>query len=212
MRLEEWTSPAGKRRLLAHLDRHERRRYSRAATVAFPTPRLGPAVFGSPSRTLSIAIERRRWRSAVRARVVGASRIVISDVEACYPSIGERAIRMAAARAGGDPEPLLRTLRSYRDMGAEGIPIGPTASALVADVVLAVADEAARVAGCPPVRWVDDVVFAGDRDAVARASRAWREALIELGLREHDGKRTTDAIPALGSPEPVSSRGIMRGT
>src|SRR4051812_10385927 len=90
MRLEEWTSPVGKRRVLARLDPHERRRYDRAAAVAFPAPRLGPAVFGSPSRTQSMAIEQRRWRSAVRARVVGASRILISDVEACYPSIGER--------------------------------------------------------------------------------------------------------------------------
>jgi hypothetical protein len=212
MRLEEWTSPVGKRRVLARLDPHERRRYDRAAAVAFPAPRLGPAVFGSPSRTQSMAIERRRWRSAVRARVVGASRILISDVEACYPSIGERAIRMAATSSGGDPAPLLGALRTYRDIGGQGIPLGPTGSALIADVVLALADDAARTAGCAPVRWVDDVVFAGDRDAVARASRAWREALIELGLREHDGKRTTDAIRVLGSPETVSGRGIMRGT
>jgi hypothetical protein len=212
MRLEEWTSPAGKRRLLSHLDPHERRRYERVAAIAFPDPRIGPAVFGSPASARSVALERRRWRSAVRDRVARARGVVVSDVEACYPSIGERAIRMAAARAGGDPGALLDALRRYREIGGEGIPIGPTVSGVVADAVLALADDAARAAGCAPVRWVDDVVFAGDRDAVARADRAWRRALTELALREHEGKRTTGTIRALGSPETVSGRGIMRAT
>ncbi len=158
----------------------------------------------------ALAIERRRWRAAVRARIAGARGVVVSDVQACYPSIGERAIRMAAARAGGDPVPLLGIIGDHRRAGGEGIPIGPAASASVADAVLAVADDAARLAGCPPIRWVDDVVFAGDRDAVARASRAWRRALLELGMREHDGKRTANPISLLGSPEAVSGRGIMR--
>jgi hypothetical protein len=83
---------------------------------------------------------------------------------------------------------------------------------VVADAVLALADERAAAAGCTPVRWVDDVVFAGDRDAVARASRSWRGALIELGMREHDGKRTADPIAVLGSLAAASGRGIMRGT
>jgi len=210
MRLEQWTSPAGKRRVLTRLDLHERRLYGRAAAIAFPDPRIGPGVFGSPAHATSVATERRRWRSAVRGRAAGARAIVVSDVEACYPSISERTIRMAAARSGGDPAPLLRVIDGYRDVGGEGIPIGPVASAFVADVILAVADEAARTAGCAPVRWVDDVVFAGDRDAVVRASLAWRRALIELRMREHDGKRTADPIGVLGSPETASGRGIMR--
>jgi hypothetical protein len=210
MRLERWTSPAGKRRVLARLDPQERRLYGGAAAIAFPDPRIGPGVFGSPARATSIAIDRRRWRAAVRGRAAGARAIVVSDVEACYPSIGERAIKMAAARAGGDPAPLLRVIGGYRDVGGEGLPIGPVASAFVADAVLALADEAARAAGCAPVRWVDDVVFAGDRDAVVRASRAWRRALVEVGMREHDGKRSADPIGVLASPETGSGRGIMR--
>jgi hypothetical protein len=212
MRLEAWTSPNGKRRVLTRLDAGERWSYDVAVALAFPDIRLGPAVFGSPARTTSLAVQRRRWRSAVRARAAGARSVVVSDVAACYPSIREPAIRMAAARAGGDPTPLLRAIASYRRIGGDGIPIGPSASALVADAVLALADDGARTAGCPPVRWVDDVVFAGDRDAVARGSRAWRRMLVDLGMHEHDGKRTTDPIAVLGSPETVSGRGIMRGT
>jgi len=210
MQLEGWTSPAGKRRVLARLDACERRRYERAVALAFPDPRIGPSVFGSPAPAVPLAAERRRWRSAVRARTASARSVIVSDVADCYPSVGEHAIRAAAARAGGDARPLLRALRRYRQAGGLGIPIGPTASGRVADAVLALADDRAAAAGCAPLRWVDDVVFAGDRDAVARAARAWRQALIELGMREHDGKRTAE--PVLRSPERVSDRGIMRGT
>jgi hypothetical protein len=213
MQLQRWTSPAGKRRVLTRLDGDERRLYGVAVRLAFPGARPGPSVFGSraPGRAMAVAVERRRWRAAVRERAVGASSIVSSDVASCYPSIGERAIRLATARAGGDPEPLLRTIRRYREAGGDGIPIGPAASAVVADAVLAIADDRARLAGCLPVRWVDDVVLAGDRDAVARAARAWRDTLAELGLDEHEGKRVANRITVGGSRIAGIGRGIMRG-
>jgi hypothetical protein len=211
MQLQRWTSPTGKRRVLTRLDGDERRLYGLAVRLAFPDARPGPSVFGSPAPRRAMAVERRRWRAAVRDRAAGASSIVSSDVAACYPSIGERAILLATARAGGDAAPLLRTIRSYRDAGGLGIPIGPAASAIVADAVLAIADDRARVAGCLPVRWVDDVVFAGDRDAVARASRAWRHTLAEVGLQEHEGKRASNQIGVRGSFAAGIGRGIMRG-
>src|SRR4051794_13776786 len=68
MRLEAWTSPNGKRRVLTRLDAGERWSYDVAVALAFPDIRLGPAVFGSPARTTSLAVQRRRWRSAGRAR------------------------------------------------------------------------------------------------------------------------------------------------
>lgn len=214
MQLERWTSPAGKRREMTRLDPHERRRFERAVALAFPNARPGPTVFGSPApgRRVPLTVERRRWRTAIRGRAAGASSVLSSDVEDCFPSIGDRAIRLAAAGDGGDPGPLLRVLRRYREAGGFGIPIGPPTSAIVADAVLSLADERARIAGCQPVRWVDDVVFAGERDAVARGSRAWRDALLELGMREHEGKRTTDALGAAGSPVVWTGRGIMRGS
>ena len=216
MRLEEWTSPAGKRRILTRMEAGERRAYALATALAFPRPPDGPASFGSPRpghRSTWIA-ERRRWRAAVHARTTGAASIVVSDVAACYPSIGEAALRMAAQRAGGDPGALLRVLARYREAGGDGIPIGPAASGPIAETVLALADERARIAGCLPVRWVDDVVFAGDPAVVHRAWRAWTVALHELGLREHEGKRSTSlsTLAGTGSFAGVDRRGIMRGS
>jgi hypothetical protein len=212
MQLERWTSPAGKRRVLTRLDRDEHRRYARSVAVAFARRSPGPTVFGSPApaRTVTLAAERRRWRAAIREGAAAAT-VVRSDVADCFPSIGERSIRMAAMNAGGDPRPLLRVLEEYRDAGGTGIPIGPPPSGAIADAVLAIADELARTAGCLPIRWVDDVVFAGERDAVARASRAWRDALVELGMREHEGKRTS-AMDVHTSPAAGGGRGIMRGS
>jgi hypothetical protein len=213
MRLEPWTSPAGKRRVLTRLDLDEHRRYAWSVAVAFPRPRPAPTVFGSPApgRKVALAAERRRWHAAIRARAA-APAVVRSDVADCFPSIGERSIRMAAMHAGGDPRPLLQVLEDYRGAGGTGIPIGPPASGAIADAVLAIADELARTAGCVPIRWVDDVVFAGHRDAVSRASRAWRGALVELGMREHEGKRTTSLIDVRTSPGARGGRGIMRGS
>jgi hypothetical protein len=216
MRLEEWTSPAGKRRILTRMEPRERRAYALAAALAFPRPPEGPASFGSPRpghRSTWFA-ERRRWRAAVHARTMAAASIVVSDVAACYPSIGEAAIRMAARQAGGDPGALLRVLARYREAGGDGIPIGPAESGPIAEAVLALADERARLAGCLPVRWVDDVVFAGDPGAVHRAWRAWTATLGELGLREHEGKRSTNAraIGGRGSFAGGDRRDIMRGS
>ena len=216
MRLEEWTSPAGKRRILTRMEPHERRLYALATALAFPRPPEGPASFGSPrpGHRSSWIAERRRWRAAVRARTTGAASIVVSDVAACYPSIGETSIRMAARRAGGDPGALLRVLARYRETGGDGIPIGPAASGPIAEAVLALADERARIAGCLPVRWVDDVVFAGDPGAVHRAWRAWTATLSELGMREHEGKRSTGppALAGPGSLAGVDRHAIMRGS
>jgi hypothetical protein len=197
------------------MEPHERRVYAVTAALAFPRPPEGPASFGSPrpGQRSSWIAERRRWRAAVRERTTGAASVVVSDVAACYPSIGDTAIRMAARRAGGDPGALLRVLARYREAGGDGIPVGPAASGPIAEAVLELADERARIAGCLPVRWVDDVVFAGDPAAVHRAWRAWAAALAELGLREHEGKRSTGPAPAgPGSLAGVDRRAIMRGS
>jgi hypothetical protein len=115
--------------------------------------------------------------------------VIVADVADCYPSIGDGAIRAAAATVGGDPEPLLRILDRIHDGGVEGVPIGPAASVAIADAVLAIADACARTAGADPIRWVDDVMFVGDRADVERAASAWRSALKELGLAEQEEKR-----------------------
>jgi len=84
------------------------------------------------------------------------------------------------------------------------LPIGPDPSAILANGILAVADREAAAAGCRPIRWVDDVVFAaaGPRSA-QRAFDAWRRSLEGLGLEAHDGKTRwalgrIDALDLLG--------------
>lgn len=191
MQVERWTSPAGKHRLITTLDATEATHYRRATALALPRRPPDIRSFGCdrPGVHRAWRAERVAWRAELRTALAQADAVVASDVADCYPSICERAIRMATTWAGGDPEPLFAFLARTRAAGSRGVPIGPGPSSVIADAVLAIADERARAAGLVPVRWVDDVVFAGDRHLVARASRSWRAALRELGLHEHEGKR-----------------------
>jgi len=143
------------------------------------------------------ALERRAWRSALIEAANPGAVVVVSDVAACYPSIGELALRAASRAAGGDPAPLIEELRRVWANGSRGLPIGPAASSYLADAVLAIADAAADGAGVVPVRWVDDVAFVGDHRSVGRSARAWAATLRELGLREHDGKHRSVEIERL---------------
>jgi hypothetical protein len=223
MRVERWTSPTGKVRLLTRLDARRSERYALAAGLAVPHRIREERSFGSVrpgGARPAWPDERRAWRRALRRAVDDAEVVLTSDVLDCYPSIGEGAIRRAATWTGGDPEALIACLTECWDAGIAGLPIGPDASSVVADAVLSIADARARAAGLQPVRWVDDVVFAGDRAAVARGARAWRVALGDLGLREHEGKRRTyvDRTATVGAILPRTSlaargdRGIMRSS
>ncbi len=172
VRLERWTSPSGRRRWLTRLDPQEARAYAAAVRLALPHLEAGPRSFGAPTGPgRSWRPAWLEWQRTVATESSGAGLVIVSDVAACYPSIRPAAIRMAARRAGGEPEPLIAQLARFRDAGVRGIPIGPAPSAWVGEAILSIADERARRAGIPPIRWVDDVVFAGDRDAVRRASR-----------------------------------------
>jgi hypothetical protein len=219
VRLDRWTSSSGRRRWLTMLEPHEARAYAAAVRLALPHLAVGPRSFGAPTgpgrswRAAWLA-----WQRTVAAESSGAGLVIVSDVAACYPSIRGAAIRMAALRAGGEPEPLLAQLARFQDAGVRGIPIGPEPSAWVGEAILSIADERAREAGIAPIRWVDDVVFAGDRDAVRRASAAWARALSEVGLRENESKRrafapgTPEGIAAIGAPSLAGRirRGIIR--
>lgn len=190
MRLERWMSPSGKTRWITTLDRAEARSYAAAVALAFPRSPIGPRSFaapGGPGRPWRAA--RLAWRRAVTGDLATAGFVIVSDVADCYATIGEPAIRMAVRRVGGVPEPLLAQLAHLGASGVRGVPVGPAPSAVVCEAVLSIADARASSAGVPPIRWVDDVVFAGDRDVVVRAARAWTGALGELGLREHEEKR-----------------------
>jgi hypothetical protein len=121
--------------------------------------------------------------------------IVRSDVLACYPSIGLGAV--ASALPAGDPRALLlRTLARIREHGGSGLPVGPPASALVANAVLAAGDRAIAATGAWHVRWVDDVAIVADgrRQALA-AFGAWRGALERAGLSVNPEKTVFDVDP-----------------
>jgi hypothetical protein len=219
--VERWTAPTGKERLLVRMDPPTAARYARATRLAVPRASPGPRSYGSarrPDRAPRFVPEREAWRSALARAAEPGDVAEIGDVAACYPSIGERALRDAARAGGGDVEPLLRVLREVWALGVHGIPIGPSPSSYLADAVLSVADVAAERAGLAPVRWVDDVVFVGGRRTVERAARAWRLTLRELGLVEHEGKRrtTTDArdftrtVHATASTAGAAPHGIIR--
>jgi hypothetical protein len=122
----------------------------------------------------------------------GGVSMVVSDVESFYPSVGERALSRALRMAGvplTSVSALSAFLRGLWEAGVEGLPVGPEPSAILANCVLAGADEAVLERGVALARWVDDVVLvASDRHGAERAYRSWTAALAEAGLRPNEAK------------------------
>ena len=119
-------------------------------------------------------------------------RVAVTDVRECYGSIASRVVEQRL-RAIGAPEDgigeVRSWLRAFREAGVEGLPVGPVASAVLADVVLASGDDALRRVGASFTRWVDDVViFASDRRGRGAALDALRAAWASLGLEMHELK------------------------
>jgi hypothetical protein len=116
----------------------------------------------------------------------------VTDVRACFASIAPsvvagrlRSLRAPPARI----DEIAAWLRAFRDAGIDGLPAGPSGSALLADAVLALGDEALRFTDASFVRWVDDVaIFAPDRRTRAAALGVLREAWASLGLEMHEQK------------------------
>jgi Reverse transcriptase (RNA-dependent DNA polymerase) len=150
---------------------------------------------------------RRRWRREVR-RLGGDSRyVVVTDVRACYPSISPGVVT-DRLRELGVPEACIHDIGSwlhvFRDAGVEGLPVGPAASALLADAVLSAGDDAIRATGVAHVRWVDDVtIFAPDARTRTAALEVLRRAWASHGLELHDDKTVflegSDAMAYLGT-------------
>jgi hypothetical protein len=134
------------------------------------------------------------WSRRAEAGLVARSTraVVVSDVAACYPSI-EPGVVGRRLRASGasrhDAGRIEAFLRELGERGVDGLPVGPSASALLANLVLVPADERLREAGIRHLRWVDDVVmFARGRQEALRGLDAWRRALEDLGLRANPRK------------------------
>jgi len=148
-------------------------------------PRRGPLL--EPWR-----LARRRWHGDVLRMGSRGRFVVVSDVRDCYASIDPAVIGGRLRMLGVPPahvEEIASWLRAFRDLGIDGLPVGPSGSALLAEAVLALGDDALRSTGASFVRWVDDVaIFAPDRRARAAALGALREAWASLGLEMHEQK------------------------
>jgi Reverse transcriptase (RNA-dependent DNA polymerase) len=184
--------------------RRARARESYADAVVAWDGTLGPIL--EPWRSA-----RRRWQHDVRRLGSSARFVAVTDMRACYPSISPDAVTDRLRMLGANEarvEEIGSWLRSLRDAGVEGLPVGPCASAPLADAVLSVGDDAVRATGVAHARWVDDVaIFAPDAGSRAAAFEALRQAWASLGLEVHDGKTAFVDAPeeiarlgAAGSP------------
>lgn len=148
-----------------------------------------------------------RWRSVLTAAIAEAPRgtmFVVTDVRDCYGSIAPETIASLLGPAATEAVALLRRLG---DGGVHGLPIGPAASAVLANAPLGELDASLRAAGVRHVRWVDDLVVWGARSEVRQALGSLRIAASAVGLELHDAKTVAleapdDARTVLGSRRP----------
>jgi hypothetical protein len=139
-------------------------------------------------------------RRALSAR---GSVLLHADVRKCYASIAGVAVDRALQRLGADRDDrraIGRQLGRFQDQGVPGLPIGPDPSAVLANAVLMDADLAFDEAGCPHLRWVDDVwAAAPNRDRAERALDLLRSALERIGLAVNEDKTCVVDAGAAGS-------------
>ena len=129
---------------------------------------------------------RAKHRVMVRRLLTGRPRAVaVADVRDCFSRLRPDAI-VAALRRLGAPRFHLATLHAVAarsDDGAPGLPVGPEPSGVLANAVLALADEAVASEGVRHVRWVDDfTIVVRDAAAASRVLHRLSAALAELGL------------------------------
>jgi hypothetical protein len=135
-------------------------------------------------------LERRAFALRLRDLAARAPTLAIADVRRCYPSIAPSTVDRALADLGiASAREVGAFLAKLERVGGRGLPVGPEASAVLANAVLARADEALRSAGVDHLRWVDDVVLAADgRTEARRALALLAEAVGRLGLRLNEAK------------------------
>ena len=137
---------------------------------------------------------RGRWRRAVEGHCSEARAVAVTDVRDCYGSIRPSTVaaRLTALGAPAGPIRSVTTwLRAFEDEGVRGLPVGPPASAVLAEAVMAAGDLALRASSIRHTRWVDDVaIFCDDRRTAVTALDELRRVWTSLGLEPHDGKTT----------------------
>ncbi len=192
----------GGSRMLIRLDANDERNFSRAVTGVIPSVDRArrPAAFANrvgriDENGVSLrpwAAERRRWIDA-KDRLLSLARVVvITDVRRCYASMAPDVVVSGLVRLGAPSdavETIAGWLGAFQEEGIRGLPIGPTASAILADAVLMVGDAALERMGVRHIRWVDDVaIFTEDRPAALIALDELRSAWRSVGLESHPGK------------------------
>jgi Reverse transcriptase (RNA-dependent DNA polymerase) len=219
---------AGSRAVIGLTPRDEaayRRLVARVAPAV--EARLAPCVLANrlssrgPSMLRPWPPDRRRW-AAIIGRALARSRpttFAVSDVADFYPSVTIRAMIAGLATAGADPEAVedvRRFIDSLRTLGVRGLPVGPEASAILANAVLLGADGAVEAEGVTWMRWVDDlVVMAPEPATAARALGAWSRALGAAGLELRQDKTRLmtdlDEVCAVLAGRPSRAAGPARG-
>jgi hypothetical protein len=130
---------------------------------------------------------RRRFRrEASRLSRSRPGPVVMADVRAFFCSVTPGGVGHALLGAGchpADVSPVLRLLERFGEHDVRGLPIGPEASAVLANAVLASVDDALAATGARHLRWVDDfLVFPSRaRDAAGMLDRL-SDALAAIGL------------------------------
>ena len=169
-------------------------RHLRAAVLANRIDMHGSLAPWRPARD--------RWSAEIerRLRFPRPPITVTADVRECYASIQDRWLRDCLRRAGA-PEAavdgILTLVAAFRDEGVVGLPVGPEPSAVLANAVLAVADEALLAVGVAHLRWVDDVVaFAHDPRGARTAIDALHRSLAGVGLELNEAKTRIVDDPA----------------
>lgn len=190
---------AGTERRFVLLDPATRRRYVElvARSAAAIEAALSPAVMANRVASWSLdppglalrpwRLERRLFASRLAGLAARRREIAFADVRRCYASMSPAIVGTALRRAGIDAACQIEGfLTELGRLGVEGLPVGPDASAVLANAVLAQVDRALGEGGIEHLRWVDDVVLSG-ADARACLS-AFREALSVVGLRPNEAK------------------------
>ncbi len=198
---------SGVERRFAVLDPQARERYVElvAAAAEAIEALLSPAVMANriawwrleppELRLRPWRLERRLFAARLASLASRRGPIAFADVRRCYASISPAMVGRALRLAGvGTADAVEGFLGGLQALGVRGLPVGPDASAVLANAVLAPVDRALRDAGIEHLRWVDDVVLRGvdPQEAVS----VFRRALAELDLRPNERKTRVVLDPA----------------